>query len=346
MSRLLAAAYSAVATFISLAIVSSAECAPTSPHKQRDVEQPLHAAELDRLASPFALYPDVLLAQVLIASTYPLEVAEAARWTTYRSTKAGDLDAALAKQEWDASVKALAHTPMVLATMGKEIGTITKLGEAFLAQPADMMSAVQRLRRQALQADRLRSTPQQIVTASDTSVVIAPARPGVVYVPNFNPVLSYGLWEWDELPPYYWPPAAGYPHTDGFFSAPAAGRNLWLANVDWRHRQIEIAADAAHAQEWRYDPIHRHDMIYGLAVLQRRYGPGPLPGADTRQAFRGFDDGDKRANDQTQRSALQPAAFDAIGRAKVTRLYAERGFASRGSSKGFSALRNVDLRGY
>src|SRR4029450_5608040 len=120
----------------------AAAAAPTTPAAEL-----LKPAELEGLVAPIALYPDTLLANVLMAATYPLEVVRADRWLKDNSRLQGDaLKAAAEQQSWDSSVKALIATPSVLEMMNERLDWTQKLGEAFLAQQQDVMDAVQRLR--------------------------------------------------------------------------------------------------------------------------------------------------------------------------------------------------------
>src|SRR5262249_50788384 len=170
------------------------------------------------LVAPIALYPDSLLAQVLMASTYPLEVVEAARFQKANpSLKDKALDDALQKQTWDPSVKSLVSFPEVLTMMNEKLDWTQRLGDAFLAQQSDVMDAVQVLRNKAQAQGNLQSNEQQKVivqqppadapAGSPPVIVIQPANPQVVYVPTYNPTVVYGSWPYPSYPPYsYYPP--------------------------------------------------------------------------------------------------------------------------------------------
>ena len=126
--------------------VSFAQEEQAAPGGDAQQPQPVDAAQLDQLVAPIALYPDTLLAQVLMASTYPLEIVQAARWTdAHKDLKGETLEAAAAKEDWDDSVKALVATPTVITMMNEELDWTTSLGDAVLAQQADVMDAIQRL---------------------------------------------------------------------------------------------------------------------------------------------------------------------------------------------------------
>ena len=167
------------------------------------------ADELDSLVSPIALYPDPLLAQVLAASTYPLEIVQAHRWLKENTKLTGEnLTKAAAKQPWDPSVQALVAFPGALKLLDENIQWTTDLGNAFLDQQSQVMDAVQRMRKKAKDAGKLESTKEQKIEVktieSKTIVEIRPADPQVIYVPTYNPTVVYG-------PPVYAYPPIVYP---------------------------------------------------------------------------------------------------------------------------------------
>jgi hypothetical protein len=191
--------------------------------------QSFNAEQLDALLAPIALYPDELLAQVLIATTFPLEVVTAARWVkepAHKSLSGDALAKALEAEPWDPSVKSLVPFPVVLATMNDNLPWLQQLGYAFAAQQTDVFASVQRLRRQAQANDKLQSSPQQVVSTEVVTtepppgsnqaptqqevIVIQPAQPDVVYVPSYDPRTVYGTWPYPAYPPYYAPPPPGY----------------------------------------------------------------------------------------------------------------------------------------
>src|SRR6478736_10015125 len=174
------------------------------------LQQSLSQGELEALVAPIALYPDDLLAQVLMASTYPLEIVQADRWlTTNKKLKGDQLQAAAEKQPWDASVKSLVATPSVLEMMSKNLDWTQKLGDAVLAQQPDVMDGVQRMRTRAYDNKKLSSGPQQVVAVRQESgrqtIAIEPAVADTVYVPYYDPGVVYGAWPEPAYPPYYFP---------------------------------------------------------------------------------------------------------------------------------------------
>jgi len=199
---------------------------PATPADRAPVQaQRLAPDQLADLVAPIALYPDPLLSQVLVASTYPLEVVEARQWLRRNGNLKGEsLMAAAREQDWDASVQALVAFPDVLDTLGGDVGWTEALGNAFLAQEADVMAAVQRLRRQAETSGRLSSTPQQTVSAGmrdgQSVVEIEPADPQVIYVPQYDPVYVWGPPAWGAYP--------DLAYGDGFGFGPAIDVGFWF----------------------------------------------------------------------------------------------------------------------
>ena len=201
-----------VAVIIALSPVWIAQAPAASEPEAKTFSQ----QDLDQLLAPIALHPDALLAQILMASTYPLEIVQAARWVKENlNLKGKALDDAAQKQPWDPAVKALTAVPQVLQQMSDKLDWTQKLGDAFLAQQADVMQTVQNLRAKAYAAGNLKSTEQQAVQTeaqgSQTIYVIESSKPEVVYVPAYNPTVVYGTW-WYPYPPYYiYPPYYAYP---------------------------------------------------------------------------------------------------------------------------------------
>src|SRR5678816_968982 len=170
--------------------------------------------QLDSLVAPIALYPDPLLAQVLAASTYPLEIVQLQQWLEKNpSLKDKALADAVAKQPWDPSVQAMAGLPDMVKRLANEIQWTTDLGNAFLAQQSDVMDAVQRMRSKAQDKGMLKTTEQQKVETqvveSKQVIVIEQANPQVVYIPSYDPVVVWGA-PYYPYPPIYYPPVGYY----------------------------------------------------------------------------------------------------------------------------------------
>jgi hypothetical protein len=228
--------------------------------------QKLSNQQLDALTAPVALYPDALLAQVLMASTYPSQVTEAAAWAKSNANLKGD-DAVKAVQSepWDPSVQSLVAFPQALATMASKVDWVTQLGNAFIAQPSDVMDSVQRLRRAAQGAGNLKTNEQQKIvveqapSTSTTTIQIVPANPQVVYVPTYNPTVVYGAWPYPAYPPVYVPPPPGYAIATGFVSGLAFGAGIAVANslwgnCDWNRGDVNVNVN-------RYNNINVNNRI-------------------------------------------------------------------------------------
>jgi len=249
-------------------LVLSLALPPWALAQQAGSAKGFSAEELDQVAAPIALYPDPLVAQILMASTYPLEVVQAARFAKDNANLKGEeRNEALKKQTWDDSVKSLVTFPQVLAMMNDKLDWTQKLGDAFLAQQKELMGAVQRLRAKAQAQGNLKTTKEQTVTvepaaatpppapaapppssqtvivqqAPPTVITIQPTNPQVVYVPTYNPAVVYGAWPYPAYPPYaYYPPgytAAAAAFT--FAAGVAVGSALW-GNCNWHGNDVNV----------------------------------------------------------------------------------------------------------
>ena len=183
--------------------------------------------QLDSLVAPIALYPDPLLTQTLVASTYPLEIIQLQQWLEKnKNLKDQALVDAVKKQNWDPSIQAMAALPDVVKRLADDIKWTTDLGNAFLAQQSDVMDAVQRMRKKAKDAGNLKTTEQQKVETkvveSKQVIVIEQANPQVVYVPSYNPVVVYGPPVY-PYPPIVYPPAGYVRRRDGDFVRRGSG---------------------------------------------------------------------------------------------------------------------------
>jgi hypothetical protein len=215
--------------------VSVVQPAPAQPAPvQATSAQPFNAEQLDALLASIALYPDELLTQLLMASTFPLEVVAAARWVedpAHKSLTGDALVKALEAEPWDPSVKSLVPFPVVLATLNNNLPWLQQLGYAFVTQQADVFASIQRLRQRAQASGHLQSSPQQVVSTQKVTVeptgggapagggqigtqheviVIEPAQTDTVYVPSYDPGTVYGDWPYASYPPYYAAPPTGY----------------------------------------------------------------------------------------------------------------------------------------
>ena len=274
--------------------------------------------QLDSLVAPIALYPDPLLAQTLAASTYPLELVQLQQWLAKNSDlKEKKLAEKVAKQPWDPSIQAMAMLPNVVKRLADDIQWTTELGNAFLAQEADVMQAVQRMRVKAQSTGQLRSTPEQVVKTevieSRNVVVIEQANPQVVYVPSYNPVVVYGAPVY-PYPPIYYPPygayAAGAAISFGVGVAMgAAWGGGWGWNAGWGHNDINVNWNNnfnrnaninrnVAGNRWQHQPQHRGGTPYQNRATANRYG--------------GAARGDSMASRQAARQSARPVGTSGV----------------------------------
>jgi hypothetical protein len=301
-----------------------------SPPAQAPAQPVFSVEQMDQMTAPIALYPDDLLAQLLIAATYPLEIVQAERWASNPENaklKGDQLAAALEPQPWDPSVKSLVPYPQVLKMMSDQLDWTQRLGDAFLAQQADVMASVQRLRQRAEGAGTLKTTEQQTVvvqpaasgSTTEQTIIIQPTNPEVVYVPTYNPTVVYGSWPYPAYPPpYYPPPPAYYP---GYYPGSAlmagVGFGLGVASIaalsgccysNWGGGNVNINTNRyntinsanirsgratqlpANASTWRHDPSHRGGVAYRDPGSRQAYQRGARPAAASRD-FRGYSGG-------------------------------------------------------
>lgn len=288
-----------------IVVVLLAIPAGLAAQEQTDMEQAdrFSTEELTQMLAPIALYPDALVSQILMASTYPLEVVEAERWLREnRRLKGEELNDALQEKPWDGSVKSLCHYPDLLFSLSDKLDQTRKLGDAFLSQQGDVMDTIQELRRRAKEQGNLISTKEQKVIEELERIVIEPADPAVVYVPVYNPLYVYGPWWYPAYPPYSWYYPPGVVITGGYISfGPAffvgVGISSW-AWFDW-HRHV-ILIDVHKRQRfhkfdrrrdpdgphWRHDPVHRRGVAYRDRGTSERFGSHRLrrwpPSPETR----------------------------------------------------------------
>jgi uncharacterized protein DUF3300 len=275
-------------------------------------ERPAFSAEeLDQMLAPIALYPDSLLSQILMASTYPLEVVQAARWSRANSQLKGD-DAVKAVEgmDWDPSVKSLVAFPQILYRMDERLDWTQRLGEAFLAQEPHVLDAIQGLRQRAAAAGNLNSNEHLRVTRQDEAILIEPVRPEVVYVPYYNPAVVYGPWAWTGYPPVYWAPFPGYyavpAFAPAFFWGPAivVSTGFFFGHCNWHHHQVTVVSTTVvtqtrfgkpittvtpHAKPvaWTHNPVHRKGVPYRHASLHQQFGQPGMRGGDGWRNQRG-----------------------------------------------------------
>ncbi len=300
----------------------------------------LDHGQLDQLTAPIALYPDALLSQILMAATYPEDVAAAAAWSRSNPSLSGDAATkAVAGEPWDPSVQSLAAFPSVLDMMGRQPQWVLSIGNAFLDQPNDVMDSVQRLRVQAQKAGSLKTTEQQKVvtqtTGGTTIVQIEPANPQVVYVPAYNPTVVYGAWAYPAYPPAYYPPPPGSVFATavvagiGFGLGVAAVNSMW-GGFNWGHHDVNINVNRYNNvnvnnrlnvnnsnTNWQHNPAHRGNVPYNNPNVSNRYDKQRQEGLSSRQqvgAGAGAGAGQRAAAPNSRDAQRERAAQSVQGR--------------------------------
>jgi hypothetical protein len=327
--------------------------AQNPPLAERTAAAPEWTSErLEQLVAPIALYSDGVLAQVLMASTYPIEIVQAARWVAKNPKLAGaELEKALKSQDWDPSVKSLCGLRDVLQQMNDNLDWTQDLGDAFLAEKAKLMDAVQVMRQKALEAGQLKSTEQQKVTETeDKIVVIEQTSTEVVYVPTYYPSVVYGSWTYPYwyYPPLYVPPPPGRPWY-GFAAGVVWGAAIW-GGCHWGYGHADIDIDVDHhnewtakvdsdatanriesrqgqRQEWAHQAEHRKGAAYNDARVAQRYGATDGQTRVPREQARGrIDSSAPRAttadvprNQPSDRGAARPESRDTARSAALDR---------------------------
>jgi hypothetical protein len=367
-----------VAAFAALFVLYTAEAQPQPPTPPTAQQPPVppdpDAAQgtftprqLDDLVAPIALYPDPLVSEILAASTYPIEIAEAEQWLRdHPKWKPSKLMDEAKKQNWDPSVQGLVAFPDVLARLIQDTGWTTQLGNAFLAQQADVMQAVQRMRAQAQAKGTLRSTPQATVGTENqngqSAITIVPTNPDVWYVPNYNPAYVWGPPVWGYYPPLFYPGIdigfGWYPGIDiGLYFGGWGGWGWggWGWGPNWFGGSLFINYSFFHRYGfqhfegigngvWAHDPAHRLGVPYANRAVADRFGSnrGFAGGAD--RGFRGGGaQGFNREGGSQQRfgsSGFEQrgytnnhSVFGGYHEGGSTRVQSDHGFSSMGAGR-------------
>ena len=273
--------------------------------------------ELEQILAPIALHPDPLISQILMAATYPLEVALAERWARQNASLKGDaLTAALEKQDWDPSVKSLVNFPQVLTMMSEKLDWTQRVGDAFLADQKKVLDTIQSLRAKAQASGNLKTTKEQTVIVEEKIIKIEPANPQVVYVPTYNPTVVYGAWPYPAYPPYYYYPP-GYVASSMFaFGAGVAMSAAWgyaWGSCNWGGGDVDVDVnrntninnninrDQAKQKlqergqlnqkgqgKWQHNPEHRKGVSYRDQGTAQKFNRASTNDAiKSREQFRG-----------------------------------------------------------
>lgn len=306
--------------------------------------------ELDQLLAPIALYPDSLLSQVLMASTYPLEVVEAARWSkAHPEWKGEDAVKAASDKEWDPSVKSLCAFPHVLAVMNEKLEWTERLGDAFLGQEAQVMDTAQTLRRKAQAAGHLTSDERVLVTSQGRVIVVEYVNPAVIYVPYYDPFWAYGPWWWSAYPPYHWDPWPGYAYPSGVRVGFIWGVStnvrvgFFFGGFDWLQRRPRVRyvhhydyyygpRRAPALNVWVHEVSHRRGVPYRHPDAHRRFFRADAPRSPHREPGP-----PAMGNGRKERETREPSWRDAPGRkpdASTTKEKPEPGNKTKKNRKG------------
>jgi len=286
--------------------------------------------ELDQMMAPVALYPDSLLSQILMASTYPTQVAEAAAWSKKNPDQKGDAAVkAVEDKSWDPSVASLVAFPQVLDMMGDKPDWVKQMGDAFLDEPDKVMDTTQALRKKAKDEGNLKTTKEQKVVIDEsqpeqTIIKIEPADPQVIYVPTYNPTVVYGPWWYPAYPPYYYRPP-GYAFGSGLAAGIGFGIGIGITNAIWggfhwnshsvninvnRYNNININNKINVNKKnvnWQHNSANRKAPRAGAGNRQQT-GQKKLAGSDKRQDYRGRDAQREQARKTLDRKGMNPAA--------------------------------------
>jgi len=280
------------------------------------------AEQLEQIVAPIALHPDALLAQMMMAATYPLEIVEAARWVQKNASLKGTaLDEALKGQDWDPSVKSLCLVASVLKQMNDNLDWTQDLGDAFLGQKTELMQTVQKMRRKALEAGTLKSTEQQKVSEDGQVVIIESTKTEVVYVPTYSPTVVYGS-SWG-YPYYYYPPMYVGPPPGAMlfaFSVGVAWGSGGWGGCNWHGNDVDIDIDhynnfnnntsrdpsrnrvenaSGKKGSWNHNPEHRKGANYKNPQTAQKYGGSGSSNRVTKDQARGYDRSGSKAKPAT-----------------------------------------------
>jgi hypothetical protein len=349
-----------------VSVLAQTAQAPTTPAAPENVKLP--PEQLDSLVAPIALYPDPLLSQTLVASTYPLEVVQLQQWmANHKDLKDKALADAVEKQNWDPSIQALALLPDVVKRLAEDIKWTTDLGNAFLAQQSDVMDAVQRMRKKAEGTGNLKSSEQQKVETkvieSKQVIVIEQANPEVVYVPSYNPTVVYGAPVYPYPAVYYPPPgyyAAGMAISFGVGIAMGAAwgggwgwgsswggnNNVYINHnnnfVNNSNRNVSNRARGTGNSNWQHNPQHRGGAPYSDRATANRYG------GTTRAASQSNRQPSTRQNQAQRANQQQGGASNRTsgsGRQQQAAMRDSAGSRQQGGASGSAGARDAGTRG-
>jgi hypothetical protein len=353
------------------AVFLMAQDAPPPPGPPPPSQAPLAPGQLDSLVAPIALYPDPLVSQILVASTYPLELVEAKQWLQRNPGLNGPaLTQGAQQQNWDPSIQALVIFPDLVSRLTQDITWTTDLGNAFLAQQGDVMDAVQRMRMSAQQAGKLPSTPQQkVIQTTDAGrpvIDIEPVDPGMIYIPEYDPALIWGP------PAYFWYPHWWNPYPGiglvggaffgfglgisigGFFGGGWGGWGGWGWRPGWGSRSVIVNNNFIHrynfngshmsgihgTSAWSHDASHRQGVPYPNRSLSSQYrapqranlAPRNVPGRSSSAGAAQESRGNFGSR-QIAPSTSSRGAFGGVENRDAARVHSDHGYSSLGPSR-------------
>ncbi|MBF0255683.1 MAG: DUF3300 domain-containing protein [Gammaproteobacteria bacterium] len=297
--------------------------------------------QLKELVAPIALYPDSVVAQVLMAATYPLQIVQAARWQEKNpKLKGEELEKAIKDTDWDPSVKSLLHFADVLKRMNENLDWTQDLGDAMLAQQAEVMAVVQKLRKAAYEAGNLKTTEQQKIVVEQQVIKVQPTTE-VIYVPSYSPTVVYGSY-WAptstaypiySYPPSYWyPPSYAGSNLISFGVGMAFGAAIW-GDCDWNNghvghygdidinRNTNINVNQNNFNQWNHNTANRKGVRYADNTTAQKFDQQRTQGGVNNDLARGYDPGQagnrtgagNRATTLPANRAGEPATGDRAG---------------------------------
>lgn len=323
----------ALAGLVLAALMLLASAWPSGGARAQQAPAPYTPQELEQMLAPVALYPDALLAQTLMACSYPAEVTMAADWLRRNpqwKDKGDDAVRAVDGQPWDASVRSLVAFPQVLEMLDAHPDWTLQVGTAFVTQQSDTMSAVQSLRVQAQLAGNLESNQQVKVVKQTQTIVIQPVNPQVIYVPTYDPTYVFNAWPYPAFPPYYLPPPPGYYVGSALAAGIAFGTGIAITNAiwggfDWGRGDVNINVNnfnSIHVSNrenylrndgrWQHDKTHRRDVPLDDRASRERLKRTASNNRD-RADFAGHDRDPQRpagSRPAVDRPAARPATPD------------------------------------
>jgi Protein of unknown function (DUF3300) len=360
--------------FLALTVLGSRCVLPQDqppPPQLPPPNQALTPDQLDDLVAPIALYPDPLLSQLLVASTYPLEVVEAYQWLQHNPGLSGPaLTQAVQQQNWDPSVQALVVFPDVLKRLNDDVTWTTNLGNAFLAQQQDVMDAVQRMRQRAQQAGKLASSPQEnVIPTTDNGqpvIEIEPTDPAVIYVPVYNPAWIWGPPLWYPYPGWFWPAPGfgfgiginmgfyfgfGWHGWGGWGWHPGWGSHAVIVNNAFIHQYNFNSSHLANVHGtsvWQHDPAHRAGVPYARSELNEQYrgnvrqavAPRSIPEASRNEpSAESQRFGNREIPRSTPPEQNNRGVFGGMEHGSAAGTHAEHGYSSLGAARSAPAPR-------